>query len=907
MTQPIVITRDARGAVRGVTAEDCNRLGYSLDALVGSGLERTVPAAQLAGDLRFLKSCLEAGTVARFASHRVDAAAHTFPVLVTLTPILRATEITGVVETIDVLSRAAREGEEARPDDGLLELREAARQQSDRLETIANTVPGAIFALRVAPDGGWTFPYASARIAEIFGVSSGELTREGGLALARILPDDLPSVLASLSSAIESLAPWRHEFRVEHPARGLLWVEVHAVPERGPDDATVLTGTLLDISQRKASELELTSYRERLNLALENGGMGTFLWDIESGTTWHDDAYLKLVGRVRGEMPLAEDAALQLVHPDDRGLVIATMESILQGGVEKSGVRFRALRPDGEERWLSTQGTVQRDDLGRPLRMTGLCTDVTARVAAEDEARRADAELKASEARFRQLAGAIREVFWLAAPSGAPVSYVSPAYEATWGRSSAELYASPRGWADSVHPDDRAAREQAMRHNAAAGTFDHEYRIVRPDGSVRWIRDRAFPVKDAAGQLVALAGVADDVTERRELEAELRQTQKLESVGLLAGGIAHEFNNWLTVIGGCAELLDDRAPPALRPLIEDIRGASERAAGLTRQLLAFSRRDLPATRLLDPNVLLTDTESMLRRLLGEDVELCIVPAPDAAQVRLDPGQWTSVLMNLCINARDAMPRGGKLELSIRMAELDGERASSFGIAPGRYVLLTVADTGTGMSPEVQSRIFEPFFTTKGVGRGTGLGLSVIHGVVQQAGGHIAVDSAPEVGTTFRIYIPAAPSPARAPATEVPPKALDGSETLLLVEDEDALRRVMQRALSAHGYTVLAAANGEEALALASASPRPIDLLITDVVMPGMNGREVANAVLARFPGTGVLFTSGYTDDEVVRNGIEDADVHFLAKPYTPQLLLRRIRELLTRGSVGSSRAQAPGR
>ena len=422
-----------------------------------------------------------------------------------------------------------------------------------------------------------------------------------------------------------------------------------------------------------------------------------------------------------------------------------------------------------------------------------------------------------------------------------------------------------------------------------------EWRHRKRDGSIIDVEITRHTLT-FAGRPAALA-MALDVTKRNYLESQLLQAQKMEAVGRLAGGIAHDFNNLLTVIFASSDLTLKHlnADDPHRPDVEEIQKAADRAAALTRQLLAFSRQQLLAPQVLDLNALVANLERMLQRVIGEDVELRTALAPALGAVRADPGQLERVIMNLVVNARDAMPQGGKLTIETADAELDRPYAQEhLPVQPGRYVMLAVSDTGIGMDPAIKAHIFEPFFTTKEKGKGTGLGLATVYGIVKQSGGYIWVYSEPGRGTTFKIYLPRVEADAEplAPRSE-PPASLRGSETVLLVEDEEAVRNLTRKALEAYGYAVLAAADGQEALRLASEYDGAIHLLLTDVVMPNMSGRELAGHLASVREETKVLYVSGYTDNTIVHHGVLEPGIAFLQKPFTPEALVRKLREVLS--------------
>jgi PAS domain S-box-containing protein len=456
---------------------------------------------------------------------------------------------------------------------------------------------------------------------------------------------------------------------------------------------------------------------------------------------------------------------------------------------------------------------------------------------------------------------------------------------------------------ERVHPDDRAALGESMRASAAAmEPWSQEYRIELPHADRRWLYSTAVPERQPDGSML-WRGFVSDITERKmaerardELEAQLRQAQKVESIGRLAGGVAHDFNNLLTSVLGFTELALGSVPPDsdaaqyLRTVLE----SAQRGAGLTQQLLAYARKKIVKPEVVNLNEVVMRMSHMIRRLMGESYELSLSLSPSVGMTKVDVGSFEQVLMNLAVNARDAMIGGGKLTLTTSNVVLGPEYCKAHpGTPPGRYVLLSASDTGCGMTKDVLARVFEPFFTTKGLGEGTGLGLSMCHGIVQQAGGNIAVESELGRGTTFMVYLPrvfgAQPEPA---LQSVKPPATGGAETILVVEDETVILQVARMVLSALGYRVLTAADGVEALQLVKNTEQPIHLLVTDVVMPKLGGADLAKALTELRPGLRVLYSSGYTDNAIADHGVLEEGVNFLQKPYTASDLASRVREVL---------------
>jgi PAS domain S-box-containing protein len=510
---------------------------------------------------------------------------------------------------------------------------------------------------------------------------------------------------------------------------------------------------------------------------------------------------------------------------------------------------------------------------------------------------------RTSDDALRQLAALVEaseDAIIGSAPDGTILSWNAGA-ERLYGYSAAEAVGRP---ATLLAPPDRVGEVIGQLAALRAGRSLRPLETVRlrKDGTPVHVSLSAAPLRGPDGSVVGASSIARDITGRRALEERLRQAQKMEAVGRLAGGVAHDFNNLLTVINGCGELLQRELPPdgSAAVLLRELRRAGERAAGLTRQLLAFSRKQVLHPVPLGLNDVVREMADLLRRLTGEDVALDVKLGPALGCVRVDPGQIEQVLLNLVVNARDATPPGGKVTVATADAEVDEAAALPHPDArPGPYVVLSVGDTGCGMDEATRARIFEPFFTTKGPGKGTGLGLAVVHGIVQQSGGFIDVQSAEGRGSTFRVHLP------RLDAGVVPdaPAAAElhmpgGSETVLVAEDEDGVRWIERLVLASCGYAVLEARDAEEALRLAGRHAGPLHLLVTDVVMPGLDGRQLADRLAAQVPGLRVLFVSGYAGKAVLARGVTEEGAGFLQKPFTPIALARKVREVLDAPAPG---------
>jgi PAS domain S-box-containing protein len=581
---------------------------------------------------------------------------------------------------------------------------------------------------------------------------------------------------------------------------------------------------------------------------------------------------------------------IEAILPEDRERVTSVFGTLMANAPDVS-VEYRIARPDGAIRWVHDRGFQVRDAAGSLVRLIGIASDIT-------ERKQTETALRESNEKFHQLADNITDAFWISSPDMSEVQYVSSAFETIWGRSVESLYADPHQWTDFILPDDRVRVLSAFASlTGDTPSLDIEYRIVRPEGEVRWIRARGYQVRDAAHKLIRHTGIISDITERKRFESQLLQSQRMETVGKLAGGIAHEFNSILTAILGQSELLlgDLPAGSALAKNATEIIQAASRAAVLTRQLLAYGRKQILQPEILDLNRVLASMKGVFDHLMGGGVDTQIVPCVDLSAVQADAGQIEQVIVNMSINARDAMPNGGKLTLETANITFDQESVGRYPeLKPGDYVMLAITDTGVGMSEEVKARVFEPFFSTKEVGQGTGLGLSTCYGIVKQSGGHISVYSELGRGATFKIYLPQVEQQTKTPAPRLSaPDLPRGTETILLVEDDPALREMAGTLLRRLGYTVLVAANGVEALSLKQQrGVGHIDLLFTDVVMPHMSGKELAERVRILYPHTRILFTSAYTENAIVHQGVLDKGVALLQKPFTPSALAHKLRKVL---------------
>jgi PAS domain S-box-containing protein len=795
------------------------------------------------------------------------------------------------------------------------------------------------------------------------------------------------------------------------------------------NDEACLLSVCVDITAEEREADALRESEEKYRMLVENSLQGLAIMQ-EGRFVFCNTAFSEMSGYSVEELQsFPFDEMMALLHADDRAFIVERIRDRTAGRAVPAHFECRGIKKNGTERWLEIHSSLIEYN-GHPA-IQIVFMDIT-------ERRNAENALRESEERFRLIAETIDEVFWISDLGKEGVTYVSPAHDRIWGYPGKDLYKNRKSFYRAIHTDDRERVRAAVALMETGQPLDFEYRIIRPDGAIRHLWDRGFPVPDETGRFRRYVGVAQDVTawrraeealkesseylnqiincvgdpifvkdhlhrfvlvndafcaftgrrreefigrtewesiakeqatslweqeevvletagecvteenfadghgnmrtvmakktllrnnsghkqivgvlrditEYKRLQAQFLQSQKMEAVGVLAGGVAHDFNNLLTVIKGYTEILMEDLDPddTQRSDLEQIAKAGQQATSLTTQLLAFSRKQMLQPKMLNLNDVLDETGKMLRRLIGEDIELVAAPQPGLGLIHADPGQMQQILVNLAVNARNAMPQGGRLTIETANADLDEENARKHPAVPaGRYVRLAISDNGAGMDRATQARIFEPFFTIKGRGEGTGLGLSTVYGIVKQSDGYVWVRSQPGEGTTFEIYLARAASEAAAPAGATRLElGFRGVETVLLAEDEASVRLLAARILGERGYKVLAAAEGKEALSMAEEFGGEIHLVLTDVVMPGMSGRELVSRLETIRPGIKALYISGYADNAIVHQGTLDSDVAFLQKPFTAESLARKIREVIsarpTRGPAETGGGRRP--
>lgn len=765
----------------------------------------------------------------------------------------------------------------ARASSGQLDDSSGFRVIHDQVEQIAAGLKGsslgAIFALRRDPSGAFTFPFLSPAFEHVTFISVDEIARDAHVLLRFVCDEDQSRVLASLEDSAASLEEWNCEFRIHSPGRGQMWLEGRAVPRRDDDGSVLWYGYFNGVTARKRAELAVQLSESKFQSYVENAPIAIVVVDREGRIEDCNPAGQRMIGIPKSQL---QNLTLFDIHHSENHDDLREMLRRLACG-ETLDKEFHWRLPDGRVLWVQIRAVAL--DGGRSI---GFLQDVT-------ERKRSETELL----RERKLL----EAFIDHAPVGIAMFNRDMRYVRSSRRWQAMFNATQEQLVGQRHYDDTSVILphwiEAHQRGLGGETVKGEDEWVRPDSKRAIHRWEVHPWGDSGLDSGGIIIMFEDVTEARTMEDELRHAHKMEALGQLAGGVAHDFNNLLQVIYGYTEIVQEvlASNPDAAAYTGEVLRATRKASSLTRQLLAFSRRQVFAPAVVDVNTVINSTSKMLKRLLGENIDFQIVLDEPLWPVEADADQLSQVLINLCVNARDAMPHGGRLTIrtsNCRVVETG--LAGQPHISPGEYVMLTVADNGTGIAPSVMRHIFEPFFTTKDDGKGTGLGLSTVYGIVCQSNGQVWAESIPGNGACIKVCLPRTQKqvqPLRSPGARRLP---GGSHTLLIVEDDPDVRCAVAEFLPSLGYKVLTA-HPADAFGLAQRHAGALDLLITDVVMPGISGPELARQVSALQPLLPVLYMSGYIDDSV-REGVLASQAPFLQKPFTLEELAAAIQRSL---------------
>jgi len=875
---------DAQGRLLEVNAAACSQFGYTRAKLLERGVSLIVPPRSVDPLSTILQ--MEVGSIRILETFLLRADGVEMPVELRVRKIILTGRPAFVAVARDISRRKAAE--------------EALGEREARLRETQ----------QVAQFGFWSWDVDSDTITwseELYRIA-GKDPRLPPPRYAERANGYTPGSWARLDRAVKQAlatgAPYALDLEIVRPdgARRLTHAR-GAVARDHQGRVFRLYGTVQDITERSLAEEALRKAHSELAAIYAHAPVLLLVVDEGLRVEKVNEATTSMAGRPEGQLVgLGPGGALNCLHSleDPRGCGYSSScgSCAIRQAVLDS-LRNRAWRHDVEA-WVpyAEGGVIQERCLlvfTAPLDTPGpgkalVCAlDITARKRAEEDLRDREHWLRESQriSRVGSFMLNLTTGLWTSSETMDEIFGIGP-----------DFHRSVETWLALVHPADRQRMTGQARDDAGAHQrFDYEYRIVRPvDGQVRWVHGSGQTERDAAGQPVRMTCTVQDITERRSIEEQLLQAQKLDGLGRLAGGVAHDFNNLLTVINGYGDLVlrELKKGDPLQDWVAEIVKAGERAKELTQQLLAFSRKQVSEPRAVNLNGLVAVSVDMLQRLVGEDIQVVTELSPALGLVAADPGHLHQVLMNLAVNARDAMPGGGRLTLSTAHVEVDQSAAAEpLEIAPGPCVLLSVGDTGMGIPEEIRPHIFDPFFTTKPKGEGTGLGLSTVYGIVRQSGGAIAVESEPGHGATFRIYLPQTLSPVAAGAeAAVPAGPPRGSETVLVVEDQEAVRKFTVAVLKSRGYRVLEAPAGPEALLAVERHSGPLHLLLTDVIMPGMTGKELAERLTALRPETRVLYMSGYTSDVIAQRGLLSPGVLHIAKPFSPDALGAKVREIL---------------
>jgi two-component system cell cycle sensor histidine kinase/response regulator CckA len=854
-----MIGKDLNGIVTTWNAGAAKIFGYAANEMIGQSIMRLIPDDRRAEEMEILERLRRGESAEHFETIRQTKDGRLITVSVTASPIKDAA---GRVIGASKVARDITERTRA----------EAAQHASQALlANILNSTPSYVFAT----DRQHTYTLVNEGYARFLGRPADEIV---GRTHHDFFSRDVADGFVAANNAIMDSGDITQIDEVVLGAT-LLTVKFPLRDARGA--VTGLCAVVTDITARTRAEEARLASEARYRALFEYAPDGILMADREGRYVDANASICRMLGYTCEE--LIGRQASDIVTPSEMPHIEPALRAIVEQGDYHREWQFR--RKDGSVFAAEVMATEMPDG-----NLLAVVRDVTERNQAVDAVRTAEERM-----RFALEAASVG-IWDMDFTTG--ILRWSDTLEAQYGLAAGTFAGTFGAFMSRVHPADRESVRETMGRAVAAGQdFSEQHRAQWPDGTVRWLDGFGRILLGARGEPLRGVGISLDVTERHDLEAQYQQAQKMEAIGRLAGGVAHDFNNLLTAILGYCELLLTGLPPGdVRARdIGQIQKAGLHAAGLTRQLLAFSRKQIVEPVRLNLNVIVTEMQPMLARLIGEDVEVRLRLDANLAIVNADRGQVEQIVMNLAVNARDAMPLGGQLTIETANVDLDEHYGKThFAVTPGPYVMLAVSDTGIGMTPEVQARLFEPFFTTKELGKGTGLGLATVHGIVTRNEGSVRVYSEVGQGTSFKVYLPrAAGGPAAVEAAPAKPLPQPGTGTILVVEDAEGLRELTQRLLERLGYTVLIAADPAEALRLFE-SHASIDVVLTDVVMPGGSGPELIRTLLERRPSVKVIYMSGYTDEAIVHHGILNPGVAFLQKPFSSETLARKIRELLSR-------------
>jgi two-component system cell cycle sensor histidine kinase/response regulator CckA len=865
-----IISKDLNGIVVSWNPGAERLFGYRAAEIVGTSIMRIIPPDRRDEETHILDEIRAGRHVPHFETIRLRKDGHPIDVSITASPIKNDDgQVIGV-------SKVARDiSERKRADD-------AVRLQRTMLLTERELTLDGILVV----DAHSTVLSYNRRFAQMWSLSADILATKADDQLLRAISDKLarPDQFMERVRQLYDRHDEASNDEVELTDGRVL--ERYSAPMR--DAGGSYYGRIWyfrDVTERKQSERALRLERDKAQRYLDTADVMLLALDVQGRVTSINRKGCDVLGWSEAEL-IGRSWIETCLPPSVRETLSRKFDALTSGDV--STVENRVLTKAGEERLIEWRNRVLRDDAGGVIGTFSSGADITERHAAVEALRTTEEQM-----RFAMTNAGVG-IWDMDYTTG--VARMSEILEGHYGLEPGTFGGTFEDFIHGVHPDDRVALLETVENATKSGEdFSTLHRTVWPDGTVRWLSNAGRIQLGANGEPLRGVGISLDVTERRTLEEQYHQAQKMEAVGRLAGGVAHDFNNLLTaILGYCQLLLADLDPhDPRRADINEIHSAGESAARLTRQLLTFSRKQIIEPRLLDLNNVVTNMRGILARLIGEDVKIVVNVRANLAPVTADLGQMEQIVLNLAVNARDAMPNGGTLTIETANVDLDEHHANRhFSVKPGSYVELTVSDTGTGMTPEVQARLFEPFFTTKDLGKGTGLGLATVHGIVMRCGGSVGVYSEVGRGTSFKVYLPRAD--ASTAARDVPravAEARAAGETVLVVEDADALRDLAKRMLERLGYEVLLASNAGEALRLFDQTPS-IDVVLTDVIMPGGSGPELTRQLISRRPSLKVIYMSGYTEDTITHHGVLDPGIAFIHKPFTAETLGQKIREVL---------------